>query len=233
MLDARTVLRQVDRRLPPYWRLYRYRRRSDAVRLAINALILGILALIAVIASAAAGDTSILDAGLPRAIDTSGQAVSAVLDACALATGGAGIVPLVGAVRAGIALVLPNSRRPVLVLLPEGCVERTGALPRRVRVVSFADISHIELRVSKIRMVANRYTAGLPIVSIRSSIRLILHDWKGGKRGWTLRAGFGPPATLAQAVLAAYGEYTNSVSARRPRVPPAAASGPHSRASSR
>jgi hypothetical protein len=233
MLDARTVLRQVDRRLPPYWRLYRYRRRSDAARLGVNALILGILALTAQIASAAAGDTIIPGARLLLTMGTSGHAVSAVLNACALAAEVAGLVPLVGAVRSGIALVLPASRRPVLVLLPEGCVERTGALPRRVRVVSFADISHIELRVSKIQMVANRYTAGLPIVSTRSSIRLILHDWKGGKRGWTLRAGFGPPATLAQAILAAYGEYTNSVSARRPRVRPAAASGPHSRASSR
>ena len=232
MLDTRAVLRQVDRRLPPYWRLYRYRRRSDAVRLGVNVLILGVLTLVTLLARAAADDTSMLDARLLSAMGTSGHAVSVVLDACTLVAGAAGIVPLVGAVRAGIALLLPTSRRPVLVLLPEGCVERTGALPRRIRIVSFANVGHIELRVSKIRMAANRYAAGLPIVSTRSSIRLILHDWNGGKRGWTLRTGFGPPATLAQAIVAAYDEYTNSVSARRPRVRPPVAGGPRSPANS-
>ncbi len=223
-LDARAVVQQADRRLPPFWRMYRWSRRRDAARLGISILILGVLILFALLAEAAARNTGTLDANPFSASGQSSAGVSAVtaavLEVCALSAGVAALVPLVVAVGAVVSLLLPDSRRPMLVVTPEGCAERTGALLHRFRAVPFAEISHIELRVSKIRMTVNRHTRGLPVVTTHSAIRLILHDWNGQQHAWALRGGFGQPATLAQVIIAAHGEYTNTVSARRPRVRP-------------
>lgn len=226
MLNGRAVLRQVRRgRLPPFWRLYRWSYRSDFLRLLLSAVVLGVVALIALVGVQSAVFTS------PAAFNalthvTSGPssfAVVVALSAC-LAAIVLVLAPLAVGMRALVALLLPVSSRPVLVLLPEGCVERTGTLVRRIRVVSYADIGQIELQVRKLRPSDYKSASDLPLATTRTSIRLILHYWNGKPRSWLLRREFGMTALLAQAIISAHGQYSNSISARRPRVRPTSTS---------
>lgn len=239
-LNGRAVLAQVKGgRVPPFWQAYRRRRRRDLARLAIAVASLVLLVLVSALVALAARRVDpqalqVLASPLPmspfiqitplgpmKSFNPSGTLLP--LAPGALLVGAAALVPLSVALQACISLLLPRSQRPVLVLLPEGCVERSGALVRRVRVVSFADVSHIELRVSRLRTEASDRTARLPIIFTRASIRLILHDWTGRSRTWHLSNTFGQPSVLAQMILAAYREYVNTISARRPRIPPASA----------
>lgn len=222
-LNARAVLKQVKHgRLPPFWSTYRWRRRRDLARLVLSAVAFCLVSLLALVAvqRIVVTDPATLSA-FAQTMPGAPTAVIALVMCVSVAAAAGVLISFAVSVQALVSLLLPASQRPVLVLLPEGCVERTGALIHRIRVVPYAEIGRIELHVRKIRPVASSSTTGLPLATPRTSIRLILHYWNGKRRSWTLRSEFGTPALLAQAVIAAHGQYSNTMSARRPRVSPA------------
>jgi hypothetical protein len=113
----------------------------------------------------------------------------------------------------GILILLrPKAKRPVLILAPDGVVERGGFWGTRVRVISYADIANARLRVTT----NTTYNAQTGARSTTVSHALILTHLDGRKETWGLDGAFGRPDAVASDIITAQIQYAALHGLRRP-----------------
>lgn len=217
MLDTRAVLDQVRQgRVPASWRVYPMRRGADVLRLVISIFALGVLAFIGVGLAIAVGGFSRVSGQLPASFGGAGSIAGGLfflffgLIATVIL-----IAVLYNGVTAFIALLQPDTSRPVLVLLPEGVVERRGTLRIRVRAASYADLAGVELKTRTTTTTTRNATTGMTTRRTSTSIGVLLRYLNGRTDLWWLNGGFADPAMLAQSIIAAQAQYATAQAMRR------------------
>lgn len=217
MLDAQAVLDQVRQgRVPASWRVYPMRRGADVLRLIVSIVALGVLAFIGVGLAIAVGGFSFISGQFPSSFGNGGSIAGGLfflffgLIATVIL-----IAVLYNGVTAFIALLQPDAARPVLVLLPEGAVERRGTLRRRVRAVSYADLAGVELKTRTTTTTTRDQATGMTTRRTSTSIGVLLRYLNGKTDLWWLHGGFADPAMLAQSIIAAQAQYATAQAMRR------------------
>jgi hypothetical protein len=113
----------------------------------------------------------------------------------------------------GILILLRSKgQRPVLILAPDGVVERGGFWGSRVRAVSYADIAHAQLRVTT-NTTVNAQTGAR---STSVSHAMIFTHLDGRKEKWGVDGAFGRPDDIASRIITAQIQYAALHGMRRP-----------------
>jgi hypothetical protein len=110
-----------------------------------------------------------------------------------------GIFFLVSGLAALVMLFQPPAQRPVLVLLPDGAVERRGLFAGRIRAVAYADLTHAQMRITTTR--ATNANTGATTTSVQHAVVFTHRD--GRRETWKLDGAYGRPDDIISRILTA------------------------------
>jgi hypothetical protein len=229
MINAQTVLDQAAMgQIPSSWQVLRARKGGAVAGLIVGIIGLLFLAVFGAVLAAFAGIAQFLGSTLPGAAPDGSQ----LPGASGFGSVGTLLFAFMGLVWALLValflfvvlrsvrmLFLPQGQLPVLVLMPEGCVERSGVFRRqRIRVVEYAELEQPELVVRTSTSTTHTPIGGGQTMARTTTTRHIylrLH-WRNGKAEmWPMSPQFGRPEALAQSIIAAHAQYVGAY-ARRP-----------------
>ncbi len=91
------------------------------------------------------------------------------------------------------------AQRSVLVLLPEGVVERGGVFGGRIRGVSYDDVAHAQMRITTTR--TTNANTGATSTSVQHSV--IFTHLNGKKETWKMDGAYGRPDDIISRILTA------------------------------
>jgi hypothetical protein len=111
----------------------------------------------------------------------------------------AGVYFLVSGLAALVMLVQSPAQRPVLVLLPEGVVERGGLMGGRIRAVAYADLTHAQMRITTTR--TTNTSTGATSTSVQHAVVFTHRD--GRRETWKLDGAYGRPDDIISRILTA------------------------------
>lgn len=221
MINAQTVLDQAATgQIPSSWQVLRARKGSGVAGLIMGIIGLLFLAVFGAVLAAFAGIAQFLGSTLPGAA-TGGSQLPGASGFGSVGTLLFAFMGLVWALLVALflfvvlrslrMLFLPAGQLPVLVLLPEGCVERAGVFRRqRIRVVEYAELERPELVVRTSTSTSHTPIGGgqtMVQTTTTPHIYLRLHWRKRTAEMWQLSPQFGRPETLAQSIIVAHAQY--------------------------
>jgi hypothetical protein len=224
-INGQAVLDQVESgQVPASWQVLRARKSGAGVGVCCGVMGLLILALFGVALAVVAGFITLAGGvfsqppnGAPQLPGASafGALSTGVLVVAAVIGGLVAVAFLFLTVRSLRMLFLPAAQLPVLVLLPEGFVERAGVFRRQqIRAVEYAALAQPEL-VVRTSTSTTRTPIGGGQTMVRTStskpIYLRLHWRNGGVELWRISAQYGSPEAIAQSVIAAHARYAPGV----------------------
>ena len=114
-----------------------------------------------------------------------------------------GVIGLLWAFSGVRLMFTPKAQRPVLILAPDGVVERGGFWGNRVRAVAYADIAHAQMLITT-NTTVNAQTGAR---SSTVSHSVIFPHRNGKKERWNMDGSFGRPDHVASQIITAQIQY--------------------------
>lgn len=114
-----------------------------------------------------------------------------------------GVIAFVWALSGVRMLFMSKAQRPVLILMPDGVVERSGFWGGRVRGVAYADVAHAQMLVTT-NTTVNTQT-GARTSSVSHSV--IFTHLNGHKERWKMDSAFGRPDHVISQIITAQIQY--------------------------